>query len=295
MKEYIFLAIILLLRFPQNYLNKKTSGMMSGASVYFFYGAYSYTFAGLIALILLLINGASGFSLPAVGISVLGAISLAANLYFGLEAMKRGVMVLASIASSAGLLIPCVAGIFMFDEPMRAGQFIGIALLLLAGWLLAGYSKEQTGSFTPRTLLLLIGCLVSNGMIMVAQKMFSKYLPEADASVFSFLAFGLTGVGMFICLIPSLADKKKREAARTVPKKLYLYGALSSSVLLAINQLATIAGRTVPSAVMFPINDGGASIVAALTAAAFFGEKLTKKSVCGLLIGIASLMIINLF
>ena len=45
---------------------------------------------------------------------------------------------------------------------------------------------------------------------------------------------------------------------------------------------------------MFPINDGGATIISAVTAAIFFKEKLTARSVCGLLLGIASLMIINL-
>ena len=79
-----------------------------------------------------------------------------------------------------------------------------------------------------------------------------------------------------------------------MPKKLFLYGIILSGILLVINQLATVAGRSVPSAVMFPINDGGATIISAVTAAIFFKEKLTARSVCGLLLGIASLMIINL-
>ena len=37
MKDYIFLAAILLLRFPQSYFNKKTSGMVNGAAAYFLY------------------------------------------------------------------------------------------------------------------------------------------------------------------------------------------------------------------------------------------------------------------
>ena len=76
-------------------------------------------------------------------------------------------MVLASLAGSAGLLLPCITGIFMFDEPMSAVQFIGIGLLIFSGWLLIGYSKEQTGSFTMRTMLLLLGSMLSNGMVMV--------------------------------------------------------------------------------------------------------------------------------
>lgn len=295
MKDYIFLIIILLLRVPQNFSSKKTSGLVTNSQSYFLYGTYSYILAGLIAFVMLLFDGMSGFSLPAVGISALGAVSLAVSLFCSIEALKSGVMVLAAMAGSAGLLLPCIAGIFMFNEPMKPMQFIGIALLIFSGWLLIGYSKEQTGSFTPRTLLLLIGSMLSNGSVMIAQKMFSKYLPDTSVSIFSFLTFGLIGIGMFIGLVPSLLSQSGRAKIAAVPKPVFLYGTISSIILLAINQLATLAGRNVPSAIMFPINDGGATIITAITAAIFFKEKLTVRSVCGLILGIGSLIVINLF
>lgn len=295
MKDYIFLIIILLLRVPQNFSSKKTSGLVTNSQSYFLYGTYSYTLAGLIAFVMLLFDGMSGFSLPAVGISALGAVSLAVSLFCSIEALKNGVMVLAAMAGSAGLLLPCIAGIFMFNEPMKPMQFIGIALLIFSGWLLIGYSKEQTGSFTPRTLLLLIGSMLSNGSVMLAQKMFSKYLPDTSVSIFSFLTFGLIGIGMFIGLVPSLLSQSGRAKIAAVPKPVFLYGTISSIILLTINQLATLAGRNVPSAIMFPINDGGATIITAITAAIFFKEKLTVRSVCGLILGIGSLIVINLF
>lgn len=295
MKDYIFLIIILLLRVPQNFSSKKTSGLVTNSQSYFLYGTYSYTLAGLIAFVMLLFDGMSGFSLPAVGISALGAVSLAVSLFCSIEALKSGVMVLAAMAGSAGLLLPCIAGIFMFNEPMKPMQFIGIALLIFSGWLLIGYSKEQTGSFTPRTLLLLIGSMLSNGSVMLAQKIFSKYLPDTSVSIFSFLTFGLIGIGMFIGLVPSLLSQSGRAKIAAVPKPVFLYGTISSIILLAINQLATLAGRNVPSAIMFPINDGGATIITAITAAIFFKEKLTVRSVCGLILGIGSLIVINLF
>lgn len=295
MKDYIFLIIILLLRVPQNFSSKKTSGLVTNSQSYFLYGTYSYILAGLIAFVMLLFDGMSGFSLPAVGISALGAVSLAVSLFCSIEALKSGVMVLAAMAGSAGLLLPCIAGIFMFNEPMKPMQFIGIALLIFSGWLLIGYSKEQTGSFTPRTLLLLIGSMLSNGSVMLAQKMFSKYLPDTSVSIFSFLTFGLIGIGMFIGLVPSLLSQSGKAKIAAVPKPVFLYGTISSIILLAINQLATLAGRNVPSAIMFPINDGGATIITAITAAIFFKEKLTVRSVCGLILGIGSLIVINLF
>ncbi len=296
MLEYSYFLIILLLRLPQNLFNKRSSGIVRGAPAYFAYGAYRYLLSGGMALVLLLFAGGfSGVSLKALAISAIGAVALGSNLFFGLEALKSGAMVLSSMAGSAGLLLPCVFGIFMFDEPMSLMQLFGILLLILSGWLLIGYSKKLKGSFTPRTMLLLIGSMLSNGFTMVAQKMFSKYLPDVSVSVFSFLAFGLVGVGMCVGLVPQLTKKEKREEIKKLPKALWFYGAGLSTILLIINQLATIAAKVIPSAIMFPINDGGATIITALTGAVVFKEKLTARSVAGLALGIASLIVINLF
>ena len=296
MLEYSYFLIILLLRLPQNIFNKRSSGIFRGAPAYFAYGAYRYLLSGGMALVLLLFAGGfSGVSLKALAISAIGAVALGSNLFFGLEALKSGAMVLSSMAGSAGLLLPCVFGIFMFDEPMSLMQLFGILLLIFSGWLLIGYSKKLKGSFTPRTMLLLIGSMLSNGFTMVAQKMFSKYLPDVSVSVFSFLAFGLVGVGMCVGLVPQLTKKEKREEIKKLPKALWFYGAGLSTILLIINQLATIAAKVIPSAIMFPINDGGATIITALTGAVVFKEKLTARSVAGLALGIASLIVINLF
>lgn len=296
MLEYSYFLIILLLRLPQNIFNKRSSGIVRGAPAYFAYGAYRYLLSGGMALVLLLFAGGfSGVSLKALAISAIGAVALGSNLFFGLEALKSGAMVLSSMAGSAGLLLPCVFGIFMFDEPMSLMQLFGILLLIFSGWLLIGYSKKLKGSFTPRTMLLLIGSMLSNGFTMVAQKMFSKYLPDVSVSVFSFLAFGLVGVGMCVGLVPQLTKKEKRKEIRELPKALWFYGAGLSTILLIINQLATIAAKVIPSAIMFPINDGGAIIITALTGAVVFKEKLTPRSVAGLALGIASLIVINLF
>ena len=293
MKDYIFLITILILRIPQSFFNKKTSTLVTNTPRYFVYCSYSYVLAGLIAFVLMLSEGLPEFNPYAFGISALGALALALNIYFSLESLKHGVMVLSSLAGSAGLLIPCIAGIFMFAEKMKLMQFAGIALLIFSGWLLIGYSKKQTGAFTFKTLLLLIGSMLSNGTVMLSQKMFSKFLPDMSASVFSFYTFSLLGAGMLAGLIINSFSKANRTEIKTVPRKLFLYGTILSVILFAINQLATVAAKNVPSAVMFPINDGGATIISALTGACFFKEKLTKRSAAGILIGITSLIIIN--
>ena len=204
MKDYIFLITILILRIPQSFFNKKTSTLVTSTPRYFVYCSYSYVLAGLIAFVLMLSEGLPEFNPYAFGISALGALALALNIYFSLESL---------------------------------------------------YSKKQTGAFTFKTLLLLIGSMLSNGTVMLSQKMFSKFLPDMSASVFSFYTFSLLGAGMLAGLIINSFSKANRTEIKTVPRKLFLYGTILSVILFAINQLATVAAKNVPSAVMFPISN----------------------------------------
>lgn len=60
-----------------------------------------------------------------------------------------------------------------------------------------------------------------------------------------------------------------------------------------VNLLSTIAAALVPSIVLFTLVNGGGMLLAAGIGAVFFREKLTAKSLFGVALGIAALLIIN--
>lgn len=292
--KYTYLIGILTLKFLYSLFNKKSSIVVDGISQYISYGAYRYLLSALLAVPLLFISGidASKFSLSAVMVSALAAVAQAISLFCSLEAMKSGAMVLVTLAGAAGLLIPCILGIFIFNEPMDIWQLIGILLLFGSAYLLIGYSKELSGKFTPKTILLLLGAMFTNGAVMVAQKIFSLYVPDADASVFSLLSFLIAGL---IFVAAGLRRRAaKNEKAQPMSKNMFVYGAILSVVLLFINQLATLAAAVIPSAILFSVNDGGGMVITALVAAIFFGEKLNSRSSAGIAFSIFALLIINL-
>ena len=294
MIAYILLGINLLMKFIQSLFNKKTSEIISGVPVYLSYGAYRYLLSALMAVPILLIpnTGKIIISWASIASSALAAVSLVVSLYCTLEAMKSGAIVLCSLASGAGLLLPCVIGIFAFDEPMSVWQFVGIGLLIFSAYLLIGYSKKLYTKFTFKTAALLVGSMISNGLIMVAQKMYSLYVKEGSAAMFSVLMFGMAAVMFFVCMI--IFAECRHEKIKLPSKPLLGYGVIMSGALLVVNQLSTILGRMIPSAVLFSVNDGGGTIISALTAAIFFHEKLTLRSCAGIILGIAAILIINI-
>ena len=87
----------------------------------------------------------------------------------------------------------------------------------------------------------------------------------------------------------------RKEKPQRLPKPLIISGLALATALLIINQLATAISGKVPSVILFTTVDGGGMVIAAITAAALYHEKLEKRSILGLLAGIASLIIINTF
>ena len=64
-------------------------------------------------------------------------------VYTGIVAMRHSAIVLVSLFETAGLLVPCLLGIFLFDEPLKGTHVLGIAVCLLSPWLLTGKNNQN--------------------------------------------------------------------------------------------------------------------------------------------------------
>ena len=299
----IYISIILLCRIAQHICGKNTSKSIKGISCFIQYCAYSNILSAILGLLLILL-AKNGFncSLNTLLISCFSGLMLAASSGFSLAAMKSGTIALTSLFGTGGILVPCIAGIFLFGHPMSWGQWGGIALFFVAAYLLIGSSAKIYSGFSFKTLILLIGTMLTNGFTMLAQQMFtfyvpdgdvSVYVPDGDVSVFSFLSFGIVGVLLLILsLIPAKGEAK---IEYRLSSKLLLLGAVSAIAVFIINQLATLSTELVSPAILFAFINGGSTIIAAIVAAVGFHEKLTIRSILGIIIGVIALVIIKAF
>ena len=290
----IYISIILLCRIAQHICGKNTSKSIKGISCFIQYCAYSNILSAILGLLLILL-AKNGFncSLNTLLISCFSGLMLAASSGFSLAAMKSGTIALTSLFGTGGILVPCIAGIFLFGHPMSWGQWGGIALFFVAAYLLIGSSAKIYSGFSFKTLILLIGTMLTNGFTMLAQQMFTFYVPDGDVSVFSFLSFGIVGVLLLILsLIPAKGEAK---IEYRLSSKLLLLGAVSAIAVFIINQLATLSTELVSPAILFAFINGGSTIIAAIVAAVGFHEKLAIRSILGIIIGVIALVIIKAF
>lgn len=290
----LYISIILMCRVVQHICGKNTSNSITGISCFIQYCSYSNILSAILGLLLILVVK-NGFNcnLSTFLISCFSGIMLAASSGFSLAAMKSGTVALTSLFGTAGILVPCIAGIFLFGQPMSWGQWGGIALFFVAAYLLIGSSAKIYSGFPLKTFLFLVGAMLSNGFTMLAQQMFTFYVPNGEVSVFSFLSFGV--VGVLLLILACIRTKGEQKVQYKLSPKLLVLGAVSSVAVFIINQLATLSTSLVPPAILFGFINGGSTIIAAIVAAVCFREKLTLRTIFGIAIGVISLIIIKVF
>ncbi len=294
--EIMFLSAILLLRVVQSITSKSCSKLMPTD----FGGVINYMsvrmgLSAVGAVILLLINGdviSSFGALSATGwlIAITTGAAITISSICSLMALKSASVALGSLFSAAGLLVPTISGIFIFNQQVNIGQWFGILCLFTAAVLLGSSSGKTNGKITVKTVMLLFGSMLANGSTMLLQTLFKSYVPNGNVSVYSFLQFVIPSIFLFVLS----SSAKTRTKLPKIDKKLLVFTIFAALALLGISQISTIASETIPIAVLFPISDGGGTVISAIVAATMFKEKFTVKSTLGIVIGIGGLIMIKL-
>lgn len=290
----LFIVIIMVMRVIQSVYSKRTSNLIpDGISSYIKYIAYSqWISAGFSFLFMLASQNFSGINAFTVGIAACSGLFLALSSLCSLKALLGSTMALSSICSTAGLILPCVIGIFAFREPLSLVQVVCIIVVLLSAYLLINSSKRISGGFSLKTLLYLIGSFVSNGMVMFCQKLFGTIMPDGNVALFSMLTFLIPAM---VLTVLCLAKAPQHPPKEKFSKKLIRYSLYQAFAVFVIQQLVTMLTPVMSSAVLFTLVNGSATVIAAIVGAMMYKEKLTPKSISGIILGISALIFISSF
>ncbi len=293
----IYIIIILLCRIVQAIFNKQTSQNIGSTRTLIKYITFSNTVSSLLGLCVIIAEG-KGFriNLLTVIISAFSGLSLYALNCCCIYAMKGGTVSLCSMFSTAGMIIPILAGIFLFNKPMSIMQWLGVAIFMVSSYLLIGNSRDIFKGFSIKTFFLLIGSMFANGLTMLAQQLFTAYVPDGNVTVFSFLSFSIIAILSPLAIIFT-KDKKVDDELKHkfLPRPLIICGLFLATAVFIINQLVTICTLTVSPAVLFAFVSMGATIISTVVAAIMYKEPLTVKAILGVVLGITALFIIKMF
>lgn len=296
--EAIYILIILLCRVVQAVFNKRLSNGIRNISMFIGYASFQNAVSAALGLgLILLAEHGFNVNLPTVVISVFAGLTLFCAGLCSVYAMKSGTVSLDSMFGTAGMLVPILAGIFLFNKPITVFQWFGVALFFTAAWLLIGSSRKIYSTFSLKTLLFLIGSMLSNGGTMLAQQMFTIYVPNGDVTVFSFLSFGVVAVLGGVASATIFGKKRADESVQADKsvKNLVICGVALAAAIFIINQFVTLAAATMSPVVLFTFANSGGTVISALVAALIYNERLSKSSAAGVILGIISFVIIKMF
>lgn len=291
----------------QAVFNKMASNEVENIPTVLVYGAYRNAISAAFGLMLVLISG-NGFGLGATGllISLCSGVMLSVSGYCGIMCLKTGTVSVSSIFSTAGILIPIIAGVF-FGIPVSAVQCVGLALFFVSAFLLIRDSRNTTGKFTAGAFFLLVGCLFAEGLTMLSQQAFTKYVPDGSVSAFSFITFCIAALSNLIMFaffrnkkIPVPGEEKPDPPAAPAQsvkfsRRLIISGFALAVAVFVINQFATMSTALVPPVILFTFINGGGAVISTVVAAIMYKEKLTPQKIAGVAVGIASLVIVKMF
>ena len=296
---YLFIGIALTAGIIKAYCGKKTSNYTRDIKDAMIANSLRMIFCIVIGLVLILLQGQIGYIKPNMGtlaIAALSGISTAVFVVTWLLAVKRGAYMMVEVFLMLGVLLPMLAGNVFFHEAIHLKQWIGIAALTIATFIMCSYNNTQKQKLTAVSLLLLVVCGLASGLADFSQKLFVRTLPKVPVSIFNFYTYVFSAFVLLVALFFVNKKNDKNSSVKDSPvfTKILGYILVMSVCLYANSYFKTKAAVYIDSAQLYPLNQGSALILSTVMSAVVFREKITVRCALGLLIAFIGLIFITI-
>lgn len=279
----IYLIITLIFLLTQSVLRKLYSEKTQSAGVYTF-----NVFAGTGALLFFLLTMKDPvWDLGILPYAVIFAVSYLSAGIFGLKAIAVGSLSLTSLITNFSLIIPTFYGLLFLGERGGAFFFIGVTALFVA--LVLVNKSSESMPITGKWLFYVAIAFAGNGMCSLSQTLQQNAFNGAGKNELMIMALVLVVLGSAVMML--LQERKNLK----VYIKLGTVKGLACGVANGIvNMLVMVLLGSMPASVVFPLITGGSIVFTYVISRTVFHEKLSKRQTIGFLLGIVSIVLLNL-
>jgi len=215
---------------------------------------------------------------------IVGGVSYALSFFFYGQAIRRLGVSVATTAMRLATLPAVLASVFYWQEQLSLLQFSGIALALLALPLLTSHPGDKSVKLIGPTWVWLLSIFVVGSGGPLAAKAFQETsIPEAKP-----LLLTVWFAAALLCCLIALVSQRVLPRWRDFPPGLVL-GALN----VLINLLLLGALERLPGAVVFPVSSAGGVLLATVSSAFLWRERLGRVALSGVAISVIALVLIN--
>jgi len=295
---YLFLTLALLGGLVKGFAGKGISRDVHSLADGFTVNLLRCGFCAAIALAMTLaLTGVESLVLSPEGfaVSLLSSLFMSMFTVSWLYAYKSEAYVFLSIFTMLGSIVTALLGFIFYGDELKPTRIFGIFLLFAAVYVMSLYNKNIKGKMTPKAIITLmiggLGVALSDFM----QKVFTKNSLGSPYS-FNFYTYMLAIIPQIIILLILFKGKAKGERISNgiLDRRHIIIYAVISAALYINSTSKTLATAYIPATMLYPTLQGANLIASAILAAIFFKEKITVKSVIGIVIALSSVVLMNI-
>jgi len=282
MLNVIYLSSIIFGVSIQNIFKRQFSDKTNGKGIFVFGSLVS-----LFAMLFFVVTSKNpNFNMEFLPYSIGFAASFGTTTLFSVLAVSCGSLSLTSLFTSYSLMIPTFYGLLFLKDPISKGLIPGIILLVTSLVLTNKKSEENKISF--KWVIYVILAFVGNGMCSTVQKMQQIAFNGAYKNEFMIIALAI--VTIFLLTFSLFTERKE---IKIYVKSGWWLAILSGVINGAVNLFVMILSGRIPVSLMFPLISAGGIIFTYLISKLFYKERLSKTQFAGFIIGIISVVFLN--
>ena len=222
--------------------------------------------------------------------TVYGVI-LALFLLTKTKSLALGPVSLTTLIGSSAFIPTVIFGVVYAHDGINAVKVIGMALLLVS--LILFINPKKSGEkLTARWFLMAFLFFVAGGAVGIFYRVFglSAFSGETDgvmmtASIVSAVLFAATAF---------ILNCAKKEPAPSVKKGALFYVVFCGIMSVVYQRLNLSLSGVIPGVIFFPVSNGSMVILSAVSGRIFFGEKLKKVQLFGIILGLIAIVTVGL-
>lgn len=284
---FLLLGLSVLLSTGRNLFSKELSSVKFGTKSFFLCQAILFLCGGVVLVLFGKISFATIVPITFIYAIIYGLLLILAQ-WFYTAALAKGNTSLCSTVYSLGFIFPTLSGAIFWAEPFSPLDMLGI-LCAVSAVIVSGLktqAKEKTAKsyyFIP----LVIAMLASGGLGIV-QKLQQKSDCAEQKSIFLLIAFLLAeGISLIFALFT------KKTTTDSVPHRKLAVASCIGLFFGCCNLLNTSLAGMLDSAIFFPTLNIGVILLSMICGVIFFKEKIKKRETAVLILGGASILLLN--
>ncbi len=311
---YLYLLLVVFTGLTKGFCGKKTSEYTNEFTNASFANSVRMVLCAIISFIAILIfENVSSLNLSLNGflVSVLSGVLTSIFVVTWLIAVKDSAYMLIDVFLTLFTLAPIILSLMIYNEKIQFIQIIGFILLVISTLIMASYNNSiKKQKLNLKSIIILLLCGLSNGLNLFCQKFFVNLGGNQSVYAFNFYVYVFSAIILTLFFIINyyfINNKttplnnaknnnfKEQNSPIKLLKNIYGYIIVMSMCLFLNSFFSTLASANLQATFQYPLQQGLNLTLSLVMSAVFFKEKITLKSIIGILLTFVSLLLINVF